>query len=178
MRSMKKMAVRLVTFLIVFAMMLSVTSCFGKKEEETTKHEHSYTEEVIAPTCTEAGYTKFTCGCGHSYRGNEIPAGHQMLEVVAKQPTCTEDGEAAFHVCQLCGYVEGNKTVIPALGHLYDTTYEYPTATEAAATVVKSTPKLLRLWAQSSPRFPSSWHSSSAPSRLLLRQPRAPSWFT
>jgi hypothetical protein len=53
-----------------------------------------------------------------------------MLEVVAKQPTCTEDGEAAFHVCQLCGYVEGNKTVIPALGHLYDTTYEYPTATE------------------------------------------------
>ena len=133
MRSMKKMAVRLVTFLIVFAMMLSVTSCFGKKEEETTKHEHSYTEEVIAPTCTEAGYTKFTCGCGHSYRGNEIPAGHQMLEVVAKQPTCTEDGEAAFHVCQLCGYVEGNKTVIPALGHLYDTTYEYPTATEAGS---------------------------------------------
>ena len=54
------------------------------------------------------------CGCKHEW----------------KEATCTEDGEAAFHVCQLCGYVEGNKTVIPALGHLYDTTYEYPTATE------------------------------------------------
>ena len=131
MRSMKKMAVRLVTFLIIFAMMFSVTSCFGKKEEP--KHEHSYTKEVVAPTCTEAGYTKYTCECGHSYRDSEIPAGHQMVEVYAKEPTCTEAGESAFHVCLLCGYTEGEKTVVPALGHLYDTTYEYPTATEAGS---------------------------------------------
>ena len=131
MRSMKKMAVRLVIFLLVSAMMLSVTSCFGKKEEP--KHEHNYTKEVVAPTCTEKGYTKYTCECGDSYRDSEIPAGHQMVEVYEKEPTCTEAGESAFHVCQLCGYVEGEKTVVPALGHLYDTTYEYPTATEAGS---------------------------------------------
>ena len=126
MRSTKKLAVRLLAVLILSAMMLSTVSC----ELFKGKHEHSYTTEVVAPTCTEKGYTKHTCSCGDSYTDNETPAGHQMLEVVEKQPTCTEDGEAAFHVCQLCGYVEGNKTVIPALGHLYDTTYEYPTATE------------------------------------------------
>ncbi len=131
MRSMKKMAVRLVIFLLVSAMMLSVTSCFGKKEDP--KHEHNYTKEVVAPTCTEAGYTKYTCECGDTYRDSEIPAGHQMVEVFAKEPTCTEAGESAFRVCQLCGYVEGEKNVVPALGHLYDTIYEYPTATEAGS---------------------------------------------
>ena len=131
MRSMKKMAVRLVIFLLVSAMMLSVTSCFGKKEDP--KHEHNYTKEVVAPTCTEAGYTKYTCECGDTYRDSEIPAGHQMVEVFEKEPTCTEAGESAFRVCQLCGYVEGEKNVVPALGHLYDTIYEYPTATEAGS---------------------------------------------
>ena len=126
MRSMKKTAVRLVSLLVIAAMMFSVASCtIGKGD-----HEHSYVTEVVAPTCTEKGYTKHTCSCGDSYTDNETPAGHKMVEVVAKAPTCTEDGEAMFYTCSVCGYVDGEKTVIPALGHLYDTTYEYPTATE------------------------------------------------
>lgn len=129
MRSMKKTAVRLIIFLIVSAMMLSIVSCKPNKDE----HEHNYTKEVVAPTCTENGYTKYTCECGDTYRDSEIPAAHQMVEVYEKEPTCTEAGESAFHVCQLCGYIEGEKTVVPALGHLYDTTYEYPTATEAGS---------------------------------------------
>lgn len=126
MRSTKKLAVRLLAVLILSAMMLSTVSC----ELFKGKHEHSYTTEVVAPTCTEKGYTKHTCSCGDSYTDNETPAGHQMKPVVAKEPTCTEAGEAAHNACSLCGYVDGEKTVIPALGHLYDTTYEYPTATE------------------------------------------------
>ena len=40
-------------------------------------HEHSYTAEVTAPTCTEAGYTTYTCSCGDSYVADEVPAlGH------------------------------------------------------------------------------------------------------
>ena len=52
------------------------------------EHVHSYSEKVVAPTCTEAGYTEFTCNCGDSY---------------------TEDGEAAAghtytdHICSVCG---------------------------------------------------------------------------
>ena len=39
---------------------------------------HTYSEKVTAPTCTDGGYTMFTCtNCGHSYKGNETaPKGH------------------------------------------------------------------------------------------------------
>ena len=33
-------------------------------------HAHNYTEEIIAPTCTEQGYTTYTCECGHVYTEN------------------------------------------------------------------------------------------------------------
>ena len=45
--------------------------------EKAEVHEHSYTAEVTAPTCTEAGYTTYTCECGDSYVADEVPAlGH------------------------------------------------------------------------------------------------------
>lgn len=34
-------------------------------------HEHSYAEEVTAPTCSAKGYTTFSCSCGHTYTGAE-----------------------------------------------------------------------------------------------------------
>ena len=40
-------------------------------------HEHSYTAVVTEPTCTEPGYTTYTCTCGDSYTADETPAlGH------------------------------------------------------------------------------------------------------
>ncbi len=50
---------------------------------------HTYVEEVTAPTCTEQGYTTYTCsGCGDSYVDNYVDAlGHNY-----------ENG-----VCSLCG---------------------------------------------------------------------------
>ena len=40
-------------------------------------HVHSYTPVVTAPTCTEGGYTTYTCTCGDSYTADETPAlGH------------------------------------------------------------------------------------------------------
>ncbi|MBP3659845.1 MAG: discoidin domain-containing protein [Oscillospiraceae bacterium] len=40
-------------------------------------HVHSYTAVVTAPTCTEGGYTTYTCTCGDSYTADETPAlGH------------------------------------------------------------------------------------------------------
>ena len=40
-------------------------------------HEHSYTAVVTATTCTEGGYTTYTCSCGDSYVTDEVPAlGH------------------------------------------------------------------------------------------------------
>ena len=52
-------------------------------------HEHSYTSVVTAPTCTEAGYTTYTCACGESYVADETPAlGHDYVDGV-----CTRCGD-------------------------------------------------------------------------------------
>ena len=49
------------------------------------KHEHSYKTVVTAPTCTEAGYTTYTCDCGDSYVADEVAAlGHDW-----KGTSCT-----------------------------------------------------------------------------------------
>ena len=40
-------------------------------------HVHTYSENVVAPTCTVGGYTAYVCGCGVFYRENEVgPNGH------------------------------------------------------------------------------------------------------
>ena len=53
----------------------TVTDC-GYTETLTIPlvgHEHSYTSVVTAPTCTEQGYTKYTCNCGDYYYDNYKP---------------------------------------------------------------------------------------------------------
>ena len=54
-----------------------------------TAHTHSYTADVTAPTCTERGYTTYTCSvCGDSYKGSYVdPLGHDY-----KNGTCTRCG--------------------------------------------------------------------------------------
>ena len=37
-------------------------------------HIHSFTKKVTAPTCTEQGYTTYTCSCGFSYKDDYQPA--------------------------------------------------------------------------------------------------------
>lgn len=34
---------------------------------------HNYNEEIVLPTCTEMGYTKFICSCGDNYTDNYVP---------------------------------------------------------------------------------------------------------
>lgn len=57
---------------------------------EVTPHTHSYTETVVAPTCTEKGYTLSTCTCGDSEKSKYTDAlGHNYADGV-----CTRCGEA------------------------------------------------------------------------------------
>ena len=68
-----------------------------------TAHEHVYAEKETKPTCTDKGYTTYTCDCGDTYTGNEVDAlGHAFGEA-----TCT-----APSTCATCGATEGE-----ALGH-------------------------------------------------------------
>ena len=76
---------------------------------------HSYTAVVTAPTCTEQGYTTYTCHCGDTFVDNYIePTGHTYdLGTVLWEPDCTQNGFIEF-TCH-CGYSYGE--VIEKLGH-------------------------------------------------------------
>lgn len=81
------------------------------------RHTHKYFKTVIAPTCTEQGYTLYKCECGNEYEENFTNAtGHNYEESVVKA-TCTQKGYTK-HICARCGdeYKDG---YADALGHSY-----------------------------------------------------------
>lgn len=80
---------------------------------------HNYTPTVTAPTCTEQGYTTYTCSvCGSSYISDYVSSlGHEMGKwVTTKEPTCTKDGEQRRD-CSRCDHFETD--VITSSGHQY-----------------------------------------------------------
>ena len=81
-------------------------------------HSHSYSSTVVAPTCTEQGYTEYTCSCGASYRDNYTSAkGHRWVDgTITVEPTCTEQGER-IDTCSACS--AARTTILSSLGHDY-----------------------------------------------------------
>ena len=70
--------------------------------ETKPDHKHSYTSKVKAPTCTEKGYTTYTCKCGDSYKADETKAtGHNYKSVVTA-PTTESKGYTTY-TCKNCG---------------------------------------------------------------------------
>ncbi|MBP3660107.1 MAG: S-layer homology domain-containing protein, partial [Oscillospiraceae bacterium] len=61
----------------------------GTINESEAPHEHKYQAVVTEPTCTEGGYTTYTCECGESYVADYTDAlGHDFVDGV-----CTRCGE-------------------------------------------------------------------------------------
>ena len=83
---------------------------------ENPSHTHSYTPTATAPTCTEQGYTTYTCHCGDSYVDAYVDAlGHDMGEwYVVKEATAYEDGEERRD-CERCEYFETRTVHIDVL---------------------------------------------------------------
>ena len=78
---------------------------------------HGYNAVVTAPTCTETGFTTYTCHCGDTYVSDEVAAtGHSHAAVVTA-PTCTEAGFTTYS-CH-CGDSYVGDHVDPT-GHNYD----------------------------------------------------------
>ena len=68
---------------------------------------HTITDTVTAPTCTEQGHTTHTCTCGYSYNDTYTDAlGHTYGEwTLIKEPTYSQEGSKT-HSCSVCGEVE------------------------------------------------------------------------
>ena len=66
---------------------------------------HNYVGIVTEPTCTEMGYTTYTCeGCGDSYKSDYTKAnGHKEGDwIIDKEPTTDAEGQR-YKVCTVCG---------------------------------------------------------------------------
>nr|MCR5073795.1 leucine-rich repeat protein [Clostridiales bacterium] len=119
-----------------------------EQEPETEKHEHEYVPKVTAPTCTEQGYTTWTCACGDSYTGDYVDAlGHTPVEAEEIPAEVGKPGRTAGVVCAVCGEVLEGCETIPPLDvqepetgdpepheHVYVPTVTEPTCTEQGYT--------------------------------------------
>ena len=110
--------------------------CTNCDEVETAvipelSHVHSYTTTVVAPTCTEKGYTKHTCRCGDTYNTDEVDALGHDKKTVTVDPTCTEAGSTTT-TCTRCDY--NNVTPIPATNHTYESVVTAPKCEEEGYT--------------------------------------------
>ena len=73
------------------------------RKADVTPHDCVYESVVTAPTCTEGGYTTYTCTiCGESYTADETEALGHEYESVVTAPTCTKGGYTT-HTCVRCG---------------------------------------------------------------------------
>lgn len=82
-------------------------------------HIAAFTDTVVAPTCTEQGYTHHVCtvkGCPYDAVDDTFveAAGHKWALTTTLPPTCTEKG-TQFYKCSVCGATRTEK--IAALGH-------------------------------------------------------------
>ena len=96
------------------------------------KIEHNYSKKVIEPTCTEHGYTIYTCpDCGKEYIADLTEhKNHSYTETVIA-PTCTEMGYTIF-TCDCGDSHKGNYT--DKIPHNYKKTVTEPTCTEIGFT--------------------------------------------
>ena len=95
---------------------------------------HHYESVVTPPTCTEDGYTTYTCTiCGDTYVETEpdTALGHVEETDAAVAATCTETGLTEGSHCSRCGAILTAQAETPALGHdLTDHEAKTPTCTE------------------------------------------------
>jgi hypothetical protein len=83
------------------AKLFTCTVCQHTVTEEIPVADHDYEAEVTEPTCTEGGYTTYTCACGDSYVGDYVDAtGHAWSNWEDVAPGKEERS------CDTCGMTE------------------------------------------------------------------------
>ncbi len=93
---------------------------------------HTFTDQVFKPTCTENGYTLHSCDCGYSYIDSKVDALGHSCKTKVVPPTCIEQGYTELR-CD-CGYSYRINYTEPT-GHRFRYTVEEPTCTNGGKTV-------------------------------------------
>lgn len=81
-------------------------------------HSHKYTAVVTAPTCTEQGFTTYTCSCGDTYIDDYVDStGHTDEIIPGYAATCTQTGLTDGVKCSVCGTITTEQKTIPVVSH-------------------------------------------------------------
>ena len=84
------------------------------------QHSHAYIESITAPTCTEQGFSTYTCSCGDSYVENYVNAlGHTETVDSAVAPTCTKTGLTEGKHCSVCDEIIVAQQTVSSTGHSF-----------------------------------------------------------
>lgn len=83
---------------------------------------HTFDEsktEVVEPTCTDEGYTSYTCSlCNTTYKTDIVaPKGHTIVLQNVKEANCTEKGYTGDEYCTVCKQVVKQGEEIAPNGH-------------------------------------------------------------
>ena len=92
-------------------------AAYTMEEEQEESHEHSFTVVVTEPTCTEQGYTTYTCECGDSYVDDFTDALNHPEFIDVPEVPVTENGlgATAGKKCAVCGEILEGCEEIPVL---------------------------------------------------------------
>ena len=113
MKNTKRYLLAALALCMIVASMLLMVACGGSH-----KHDYTYKSVVTNPTCTERGYTTYTCKCGESKVDDYVDAKHDLIQHSGKPANCTEAGYEAYVTCKNCDYTTYKE--IPAGEHYYD----------------------------------------------------------
>lgn len=96
-------------------------------------HIHDYTAEVIPSTCTQEGYTLYTCACGKSYQEDYTPvADHDYTDWVMELPASCHTEGTLVRECMTCGLED--ELSLPPADAVYEEVVTPPTCTEQGYT--------------------------------------------
>lgn len=112
------------------------TTC-GQQYGDIDPNNHDYSQTTMTPTykasdatCTTPVTYYYSCVCGekgtntfNSTKPNEKAKGHTYVDHPAQDPTCTEDGWAAYKTCEHCDYT--SKEIKPKLNHAFAAAWEH-----------------------------------------------------
>ncbi len=102
---MKKKIFSILLFIALGLCSFGLVACNNEQGE----HEHNYTTQIVAPTCTEQGYTIYTCECGETYNGDNVNAlGHSFTDYVSNNNATLEADGTKTATCNREGCNETN----------------------------------------------------------------------
>ncbi len=113
--------------------------CGYEKKEDIPKIAHNNKSVITAPTCTEKGFTTYTCeACDNSYVDNYVDALGHTYKTTVTEATLTKDGRKVT-TCTVCGNVKSTDTIYMAsYVKLSTTTYTYDGSVKTPSVTVKT----------------------------------------